>query len=116
MSSVRPIDRVLNIVEVDKGPDRNGEYLAFCLAHDDHRTPDLRIGEAEDGRVLLRCFAGCDQERLLTALEERGISRAKLFMHSDDKGGGGSYTSSKTRSTHQPATLENYAAYVGLPV
>jgi hypothetical protein len=30
--------------------------------------------------------------------------------------GGGSYFSPKSTSTDQPATLENYAAYIGLPV
>jgi hypothetical protein len=39
-----------------------------------------------------------------------------LFENRNVHRRGGSYTSRKTRSTDQPATLENYAAYVGLPV
>jgi hypothetical protein len=39
-----------------------------------------------------------------------------LFENRNVHRGGGSYTSQKTTSTDQPATLENYAEYVGLPV
>ena len=130
MSSTRPIERVLNVVEVVKGPDRRGEYLAFCLTHDDRNTPNLRIGEAEDGRVLLRCFAGCDQERLLAALEKRGIRRAELFTQSNDKSGGGVSTSEnrenrandenphtyeENNETDPGCTVAAYAEYVQLP-
>jgi hypothetical protein len=49
-----------------------------------------------------------------------GLSMADLFErrngHRTRAGRGGSYTPSESRSTHQPATLENYAAHVGLPV
>jgi hypothetical protein len=41
---------------------------------------------------------------------------ADLFERRNGHGGGGSYTSQKATSTDQPPTLENYAAYVGLPV
>jgi len=76
---VRPLERVLEVLEVDRGPDHRGEYLAFCPAHDDRSTPNLRVEEAEDGRVLLHCFAGCSQDEVLSALEERGIRRRDLF-------------------------------------
>jgi hypothetical protein len=39
-----------------------------------------------------------------------------LFEHRNGYRGGGSYFSPKSTSTDQPATLENYAAYIGLPV
>jgi hypothetical protein len=39
-----------------------------------------------------------------------------LFEHRNGYRGGGSYISPKSTSTDQPATLENYAAYIGLPV
>ena len=76
---MRPLERVLEVLEVDRGPDHRGEYLAFCPAHDDRNTPNLRVEEAEDGRVLLHCFAGCSQDEVLSALEERGIRRRDLF-------------------------------------
>lgn len=53
--------------------------MAFCPAHEDRTTPNLHISEAEDGGVLLHCFAGCTQDEVLSALEERGISRRDLF-------------------------------------
>lgn len=74
-----PIGRVLDALVLAGGPDGKGDYLAFCPAHDDRKTPNLRVREAEDGRVLLRCFAGCNQDRVLDALEDRGIGREELF-------------------------------------
>lgn len=35
-----------------------GRWMACCPAHDD-RTPSLVITEADDGRILAHCFAGC---------------------------------------------------------
>ena len=37
-------------------------WTARCPAHDD-RTPSLSIRDAENNKVLVRCHAGCDQER-----------------------------------------------------
>ncbi|HLK90209.1 MAG TPA: toprim domain-containing protein, partial [Polyangia bacterium] len=42
-------------------------WTARCPAHEDDR-PSLSIGTGEDGRVLLRCFAGCQLEAILAAL------------------------------------------------
>jgi hypothetical protein len=41
-------------------------WLARCPAHED-RSPSLTITEAQDGRVLIHCFAGCDPESVLSA-------------------------------------------------
>ena len=49
-----------------------GGWMARCPAHDDH-TPSLSIRDAEDNKVLVRCHAGCDQERVITALRTRGL-------------------------------------------
>jgi putative DNA primase/helicase len=46
-------------------------WTARCPAHDD-RTPSLSIRDAEN-KVLVRCHAGCDQERVITALRTRGL-------------------------------------------
>lgn len=35
-----------------------GRWMALCPAHDDH-SPSLSIREAEDGRTLVLCRAGC---------------------------------------------------------
>jgi len=47
-------------------------WTARCPAHDD-RTPSLAIGEAENGKVLVRCHAGCDQELVIGALRSLGL-------------------------------------------
>ena len=50
-------------------------YLARCPAHDD-REPSLSIGEGEDGRVLLHCWAGCETRDIVAAL---GLNWSDLF-------------------------------------
>ena len=47
-------------------------WTARCPAHDD-RTPSLSIRDADDNKVLVRCHAGCDQKRVITALQTRGL-------------------------------------------
>jgi putative DNA primase/helicase len=47
-------------------------WVARCPAHDD-RTPSLSIRDANDKKVLVRCHAGCDQERVIAALRGRGL-------------------------------------------
>jgi putative DNA primase/helicase len=46
-------------------------WTARCPAHDD-REPSLSIRDA-DGKVLVRCHAGCDQRDVIAALKERGL-------------------------------------------
>lgn len=50
-------------------------YKARCPAHDD-RNPSLSITEADDGRILLKCMAGCPTETVLAAL---GLEWSDLF-------------------------------------
>ena len=73
-SNDTPIDRVLHRLEKVKrtAPDK---WVALCPAHDDHR-PSLSIKEAEDGRVLLKCWSGCGAAEIVSAL---GLSLADLF-------------------------------------
>jgi len=47
-------------------------WTARCPAHDD-RTPSLSIRDAEDGRILVHCHAGCDQEQVIAALRKLGL-------------------------------------------
>ena len=71
-----PIDTVLHRLEKVKrtGPDR---WIAKCPAHDDRR-PSLSIREAEDHKVLLKCWTGCSAAEIVAAL---GLSLADLFPH-----------------------------------
>ena len=69
-----PIDAVLHRLEKVKrtAPDR---WIALCPAHDDRR-PSLSIREADDHRVLLKCWSGCGAAEIVSAL---GLSLADLF-------------------------------------
>ena len=69
-----PIDAVLHRLDRVKstGP---GKWQALCPAHDDKR-PSLSIKEADDGRVLLKCWTGCGAAEIVSAL---GLSLADLF-------------------------------------
>lgn len=47
-------------------------WSAKCPAHDD-REPSLSISQAADGKVLVKCHAGCEQEAVVEALKTRGL-------------------------------------------
>lgn len=47
-------------------------WMARCPAHDDSR-PSLSISAGKNGKVLVRCHAGCDQRDVIAALIERGL-------------------------------------------
>ena len=50
-------------------------WQAHCPAHDD-RQASLAVSAGEDGRILLRCFAGCRAQEVVAAL---GLSMKDLF-------------------------------------
>lgn len=50
-------------------------WLASCPAHED-RDPSLAITEADDGRILLKCFAGCTA---LDVIHSLGMEVKDLF-------------------------------------
>jgi hypothetical protein len=76
------LDR-LNVVS------RNGEKaMCFCPAHDDRNNPSLSL-KAENGRLLLHCFAGCQPEDIVS---QTGLEMKDLFV----EGGGGSSIPSST--------------------
>src|SRR5476651_1498349 len=47
-------------------------WTARCPAHDD-KTPSLSIRDADDGKLLVYCFAGCASEEVIGALRHRGL-------------------------------------------
>src|SRR3712207_2272947 len=62
---------------------RNGEKaVCFCPAHDDRNNASLSV-KAENGKLLLHCFAGCQPEDIVS---EIGLEMKDLFV----EGGGGS--------------------------
>jgi hypothetical protein len=61
---------------------RNGEKaMSFCPAHDDRNNPSLSL-KAEDGKLLLNCFAGCRPEDIVSKI---GLRMKDLF--SEGRGG-----------------------------
>ena len=49
-----------------------GYWMAPCPAHPD-RAPNLSIRDADNGKVCVRCHAGCDQDRRIATLRARGL-------------------------------------------
>jgi putative DNA primase/helicase len=47
-------------------------WMARCPAHED-RVPSLSIGSGRNGKVLVRCHAGCDQRDVIAILRGRGL-------------------------------------------
>ena len=68
-----PVEQLLGRLERVKG--RNGSWTARCPAHAD-KGPSLAIREADDGRILLHCFAGCPVENVVGAI---GMDMTDLF-------------------------------------
>ena len=58
--------------------DRSGGYKALCPGHDDHE-PSLSVREA-DGKILVRCFAGCT---LVDILKPLNLEVKDLFLNDD---------------------------------
>jgi len=57
-------------------PKKNGiGYKALCPSHED-RIASLSVTEGDDGKVLLKCFAGCEHDRIASAL---GLEVKDLF-------------------------------------
>ncbi|QSA98616.1 hypothetical protein [Methylococcus sp. EFPC2] len=71
-----PIGNLLSRLDGVRQTDREDrKFLARCPAHDD-RSPSLGIRETDDGRVLLKCWAGCSFEQITSAI---GLSVSDLF-------------------------------------
>ena len=52
-----------------------GRWMSRCPAHEDS-SPSLSIGEGENGKALVKCFAGCPTPAVLEAL---GLTAGDLF-------------------------------------
>jgi putative DNA primase/helicase len=70
------LDRLENVTG------NNGEFSARCPCHDDG-TNSLCVGTGEDGRVLMKCQAGCETKEIVSAI---GLNFSDLFA--DDKRAG----------------------------
>ncbi len=46
--------------------------IAFCPAHENHRTPALSIAVGDNGALLLHCFAGCNFAMIMREIKALG--------------------------------------------
>lgn len=71
---MNPIDNILSRLDKVK-PNGASKWLACCPAHDD-KNPSLSIKEADNGTVLLKCWAGCSAAEITGAV---GLELRDLF-------------------------------------
>lgn len=67
------IGNLLNRLDKVKGS--KGRWTACCPAHGD-KSPSLAITMLDDGRILLKCFAGCSAYEIVSAV---GMDMTDLF-------------------------------------
>lgn len=70
MLAERILDRLEKVRQT--GPRR---WSACCPAHKD-KTPSLSITEADDGKILIKCFAECDVDHIVGSI---GLELSDLF-------------------------------------
>ena len=107
---MKPLEKILD--KLDGIRESNGSWKALCPAHED-REPSLSVTEGDDGRALLKCFAGCDTENIVGAL---GLEMKDLFEQPNGHKKVFRSIPPKTTATVQPCNLKNYAKAKGLPV
>ena len=74
-----PAERFVQRLSKVKG--RNGSWTACCPAHED-KSPSLSVREADDGRVLVHCFGGCDVHSVLGAV---GMDMSDLYSDREER-------------------------------
>lgn len=55
---------------------QGGGFTACCPSHQDD-NPSLSIDDADNGGILVKCWAGCSQDAVISALKDRGLWPAK---------------------------------------
>lgn len=96
------LDRLQNVKRSGDG------WSARCPAHEDHNN-SLSIVEGQDGRVLLNCFAGCDVQGIVAAVD---LQMRDLFPTDDSQ-------SSQTSHGHRKSiaiSLKDLAVDKELPL
>lgn len=68
------LEKVLSKLEKVKQVGSN-QWKACCPGHDD-KDPSLSLREAEDGKVLIHCWAGCTTAEIVAAI---GLELRDLF-------------------------------------
>jgi putative DNA primase/helicase len=92
------IEEILSRLE---GVKKRGKgYIAKCSAHPD-KNPSLSLSELPDGRILIKCFAGCSPQDILASV---GLSMSDLFPDN----GLGYYKSFQRLNEEYQAKIENH--------
>ena len=104
-----PLEAVLAKLP-DARPDGPG-FKSRCVAHEDH-NPSLTITEADDGKVLLRCWSGCSTESIVEAM---GLTMRDLFPESDRQRPATQPKTTKPKPTFPTAeaALADYERHLG---
>lgn len=63
------------LAKLDHVQGGHGQYTARCPAHDD-RHNSLSISVGKDGKILIRCHAGCDTSKIMSSM---GLEVKDLF-------------------------------------
>lgn len=77
---IKSLDDFLLLLKGVK-PGKDGQYTALCPGHDD-RNRSLSVKQA-DGKLLVKCFAGCDTADILKPLN---LEAKDLFLNSRKAG------------------------------
>lgn len=72
------LNDVLQRLEGVRG--RGGKYMARCPNHGDS-TPSLSVSLGSDGKILLKCFAGCSTEDIVRSM---GLEMKDLFADANE--------------------------------
>lgn len=73
-------DFLAKLPEGPRKPNGPDGFLVRCPAHPD-KSPSLSVGVGTDGRILLKCFAGCTAESISSAL---GLKMQELMSNNGE--------------------------------
>ncbi|GIV03996.1 MAG: hypothetical protein KatS3mg015_2826 [Fimbriimonadales bacterium] len=83
-------DHFLGLLDSPVRKSGNG-YVTNCPAHDDRRA-SLSLRESEDGKILIKCHAGCPTESVLAALGltfadiDPDTTGERVYVYRDENG------------------------------
>ena len=110
MATTSPVERLRDRLD-NVRPSGSG-FTARCPAHDD-RNNSLKVDPGDDGRALIRCFAGCPPERVVAALD---LTLADLFAGNGRREGARIPPNTGASAQRSPGcTVAGYAAAKRLP-
>jgi len=101
---MNPVNLIRTKVQNPRGADH--KFTARCPSHEDNRN-SLSVGEGDDGRAMLHCFAGCTTEDVINAL---GLEMKNLFASNNTSG----QPRSSRSGNPEAVSMEAWAAKTGI--